>query len=566
MDTTDTIQVPDRATPSKPPPCDACRRRKVKCDSGAPCERCVQSGLKCTREIIRKRRGPKKGSGSIIAKLRQEDEEGLSHAADQPGLSDLDLQFPAVQHILGLPPISLIAEGFAPTSDPSSLASSPAGGYPGLYGGPTSAPVSPPQRLPFHHTLYTPSPSSSNEYVTINDLANQIFPNTPADLSTLSLQEPGPPLPPHLIKSAASSPATGSLGSPSYDGPKFLYRADSGLNGIPQQVSAVAAIYNVSAYLMSQCITQYFRHLYPIMPIIHEPTFRLRLAQPDLLGRDEQCLLLSLCAITVLHAAPHNELSLDAKKQLGKQLLDHCFTVRQSFDWVEAAGLTDIISSFFIAVSFFELKNPRSHHFFLREAIGMAHEQGFHLESSYTKLSHIERIAYRRTFAVLFITERGCAILRGKPTSITRPPALPEEQFDEEDPSILAGFICLCRLFALLDEKFVELWRLSVPEDNDTMIQFENIAVLQHDLNLTSFEDVALTEIQRADVLITQQWLRLIFWQASMRQGLISVGAKDAIFTYQYPIKIAMDLCKVMQSLSLESILVHGLGIVSSIH
>ena len=557
------VQHPTKASPSRPPPCDACRRRKVKCDSGAPCERCVQSGLKCTRDIIRKRRGPKKGSGSIIAKLRQEDEQGLSHAAETQDLSDLDLQFPSLQHSLGLPPISPIAEDFA--SDPSSLASSPAVGYTGFYGGPTSAPVSSPQSLPFRHAVYNPSPSSSNEYVTINDFANQLFPNSPADLSTLSLQNSKPPIPHCVINSAVSSPVGGSFGSPPFKGPKFLYRSDSGLNGIEQQVSHVAATYNISASLVSQCITQYFQHLYPIMPIIHELSFRHRLEQPEVLGPDEQCLLFSLCAITVLHAAPHNDLSLDAKKQLGQQFLDYCFTVRRSFDWVESAGLADIISSFFISVSFFELKKPRSHHFFLREAIGMAHEQGFHLDSSYTKLSDIERIAYRRTFAVLFITERGCAILRGKPISITRPPALPTEHFDEEDPSILAGFMCLYRLFSLLDEKFVELWRLSVPEDDDTMIQSENIASLQHSLNSTRFENVDLTEIQRADVLITQQWLRLIFWQASMRQGLISGAAKDVVFTYQYPIMIATDLCKLMQSLSLESILVHGLGIVSII-
>src|SRR5262249_3972129 len=47
-------------------------RRKVKCSKNEPCDRCVSAGLRCTRDIARKKRGPKKGSGSVIAKLRDE--------------------------------------------------------------------------------------------------------------------------------------------------------------------------------------------------------------------------------------------------------------------------------------------------------------------------------------------------------------------------------------------------------------------------------------------------------------------------------------------------------------
>lgn len=520
-----------RSPPSKLPPCDACRRRKVKCDAGAPCERCIQSGLRCTRDIVRKRRGPKKGSGSVIAKLRQEDEQGSCHTDHVQ--YDLDMQFPTLQ------------------------------ANPNFFAAPTSAPQS--MTAPFGHALFDLSPTSSNEYVSVNALAQQIFPSSPSDLGTLSLHDTPPLRSGALLNSSGiSSPTAGSLGSPSsYDGPRYLYRSDSGLDQVEVQVSLVATDCNVSAHLMSQCITQYFRHLYPIMPIIHEPTFRGRLNQPEPLAPDEKCLLLSLCAVTVLHAAPHTDLSLDGKKRLGRLFLGYCHMIRQKFEWVESAGLADIISSFFICISYFELKQPRSHHFFLREAIGMAHEQGFHLESSYTSLDRVQTIAYRRTFAVLFVTERGCAILRNKPTSITRLPLLPTEHFEDEDPNILAGFQCLCRLFALLDEKFVQVWRLSAPEDEDSMLQLDNIATIQHNLNAMSFDDINLTEIQKADVLITHQWLRLIFWQASTRQGLVSSSANDIVFSYEYPIIIAKALCEVMRDLSLDSILVHGLGIVS---
>ena len=72
-----------------------------------------------------------------------------------------------------------------------------------------------------------------------------------------------------------------------------------------------------------------------------------------------------------------------------------------------------------------------------------------------------------------------------------------------------------------------------------------------------------LSDIQRADVLITQQWLRLVFWQAALRLGLISSSAADSAFTYHYPVEIASSLCEIVKSLPPVAIQVHGLGIVS---
>ncbi len=100
----------------------------------------------------------------------------------------------------------------------------------------------------------------------------------------------------------------------------------------------------------------------------------------------------------------------------------------------------------------------------------------------------------------------------------------------------------------------------------------DNIASLQHALNEMSFDtpqgNFAMTDVQRADVLITHQWLRLIFWQASMRQGLISYSANNPIFSALYPITIAKDLCDCVgldDASSYDAILVHGMGIFEKI-
>jgi hypothetical protein len=251
------------------------------------------------------------------------------------------------------------------------------------------------------------------------------------------------------------------------------------------------------------------------------------------------------------------------EKDICRRFLSHVSEIRKQGDWIESATLTSVITSYCVAIAHWELRQYRSHCLFLREAVGLALEQELHLESSFPKLTHTREICHRRTFALLFVTERGLAILRNKPIMITRLPYLPTEHFDDEDPTILAGFQCICQLFSLLDEKFVELWRQVAPEVEGTSSTVQSIAAIQHDLNAISFETSGLSDIQKSDVLITQQWLRLIFWQASMRQGLVSSASQDPVFYYDYPISIAKTLCEMMSKLPMTAVIVHGSGIVS---
>ena len=591
----------------KTPPCDQCRRRKIRCDTAAPkCDRCIQSGLRCTSDIVRRRRGPKKGSGSVIARLKDEEGQAVlhDHSSTTRDLVPLD----ATREHSGLP-ASVSAESIhlspraSSSRDPIGLTSDlDASGLPTIPHSQAQHVVAlapaplPTEAVPGTNTTHTETPLSwriadsqtlaqcqthSSGLVTVNQLAHQIFnsnkfaPMTYDRDGTDKLSDPlslnpTPPIRPTSIDAILSSATTApSLSASTYSPPSLpynegplLYRINSGPIQLEPRVAALADEVNMSAKLMSQCMKQYFRHIYPIMPVIHESTFRRRLNRPDDLQPEERCLLLSLCAITVLHAAPPSGLDLDAKKDLGRKFVSHFLDVRKNSDWVETASLTSIISSLFVATSFFELKQPRTHHFYLREATGMAIEQGLHLDSFYTNMGHMQAICHRRTFALLFVTERGCAILRNKPISIARLPALPHDPFDDEDPSIIAGFQCLCRMFMLLDENFVELWRDSSSQSASLRRPLENIASIQNGLSIMDFETSGLTDIQMADVSITQQWLRLIFWQASMRHGLVSSSADHVAFSYDFPITIAKKLCEMMDKVPMGAVLVHGLGIV----
>ncbi|RMZ83101.1 hypothetical protein DV738_g1225, partial [Chaetothyriales sp. CBS 135597] len=589
--------------PVKLPPCDQCRRRKVKCDGRRiPCERCTHSRLTCTRDIARKKRGPKKGSGSVIAKLRDEHEYAVLQETGLPAfdLSTLDRQVPALRRSYSnetsfsspvLSPLApSLSDVFAPTIETSAIPrsvptrdspngtpyntdSAPTAGFgqAGIHF-PASWQVTPSDLLQFK------APTSPAGYMTVTDLAQQIFQDPFPPPAATHAQSAGHTLPqnihsgspktesaphrPPSINKVIASP-TSSPGSS--NGGNYLYRSDSGLVQLGPALVSLAQEVGMSAFLLWQCIKQYFRHVYAIRPFIHEPTFMARLNQSEDLSIEEKVLVLSLCAVTAVHDAPETEaLSLEKKLKLGNQLLETAIQMRKSYGWIEHATVLAIQTSYLIAVALFELKKPRSHHFYLREAIGMAYDQNLHKELGYVNMSEIQAICARRTFAVLFITERGFAILRNKPASITKLPIVPTEYFDEQDRLVLAGFTAIVNLFSVLDENFVNLWR-SEPGDELSSTPLDNIASLQHSLNEIEFDAYSLTPVQRADVYITHQWLRLIFWQASMRLGLVSSDATDPIFYYNYPIIVARDTCIVMKQLTPEAILVHGLGIFEKI-
>lgn len=529
----------------------------------------------------------------MIAKLRGESEQMRTQETGLPpfNLSSLDMQLPGIRSTtftndsatsspLASPLVSHFHEYSAapdPTNMPRSVPLgfgdeiSPLGNGGFGHGGitfPSPWQVSDDQAL-----LQYPSPTSANGYVSVNELAHQIF-QEPSTLSdSVSYQQPISFAPsigrPHSIDAlltgstttAASSDAGTNASSPRpLHGPKYLYRSNSGPPSQAEpRLMALASEIGMSGYLMSQCMKQWFRHIYPIHPVLHEPSFVRMLNQAEELSTSEKILVLSLCAVTVTHAAPPSDLTLQNKQDLGRELLKQCLHLRHTYEWIETATLTTVISSFFLCITYFELKQVRSHHFFLREAIGLAREMTTDAEKGVD--SPIEMICRKRLLAVLFITERGCAILRNKPISLLRLPSIPTEFFDDHDEIVLAGFISLCNLFSILDDKFVELWYATTPEDEPLSSPLDNVAAIQHDLNKLSFNNTKMTEIQKADVLITHQWLRLIFWQASMRQGLITSASTDKAFLYNYPIVIARDLCQLMRSMEYSSILVHGLGI-----
>ncbi|KAG9248916.1 hypothetical protein BJ878DRAFT_485977 [Calycina marina] len=305
----------------------------------------------------------------------------------------------------------------------------------------------------------------------------------------------------------------------------------------------------------------FFAFLYSIWPIIDEVTFRAELAQPEGLNHTQVCLVLSICALSALHI-PETRVSYwdqEPRQKVAQRFIKQALHIRAETGYLETADITTIQTSLLLSCAEIEVHRARSSYFLLRECIILAEELGFYEPNLPTELSQNERLSIRRTLYLLSLVERGLTLLRNKPYAIIMFDSPPPETYANEDPRVLQGLQCLNELFVLLDKRFLDTWMQATASGDPEVLS--QVLATQTKLAGLTFDVDNLIDIQKADILITQQWMRLVFWQLSMRQGLLSSAAEEPALTYQYPCQIAKSLCIVLETLPMNILFIHGMAI-----
>ncbi|POS83690.1 hypothetical protein EPUL_005675 [Erysiphe pulchra] len=314
-------------------------------------------------------------------------------------------------------------------------------------------------------------------------------------------------------------------------------------------------------HLIPTCIDLFMEHIYPIMPLLYMPALRELTTRP--LEPPEKNLVYSLCALTSTHMSGKINLAPGPEvwDAAARFFLNECISVRQSYDFVEDKSFSAISSSYFVSTAFFELNQNRKSWYYLREALTMGQDIGFHDENTYRDLPTEEALCRRRTFWILYVTERSFAILRNKPLTLSKTPRFPNTLHEYEAPEIHSGFLQLINTYNVLDSSFVDTWN----ECTQARTSISTYTALQARLKIHNPISMALISTQKADILVTQQWLRLIVWQSSMRQGLLSSVSADESMTFHYPFMIAHSLLGAISSLPITAVDVHGMGIFEKI-
>lgn len=133
----------------------------------------------------------------------------------------------------------------------------------------------------------------------------------------------------------------------------------------------------------------------------------------------------------------------------------------------------------------------------------------------------------------------------------------PYEESENEFGSITQAFSSLTRLFSHLQSNMMDSSMASRSAMDPT-----KVAAAQADLCAPPMHPT-FTEVQRVDLFVTRQWIRILIWEYTTRHFKMSRDPSNQAFSLLLPITIARELLCLFPSVSAESIYAHGYGMVS---
>lgn len=324
----------------------------------------------------------------------------------------------------------------------------------------------------------------------------------------------------------------------------------------------------LSTATIENCITFYFTSMYTTSWILDRQSLLEWISSQLDTDAEVYCLAASLCAFVMvqpgmnLAVAPGSHYEGEPPQNrygYANMLLDDVIRIRKEIDYIESPTLTSVQVSFFLFSCYFTLEKQNVCWFHLREAATLAQIMRLHEESSYLLADPVESMYMRRTYWLLFVTERAYSMERHRPLTLHPTIELPTPQ-DPEEEDVISGFLYLISLFRCIDDEFMALWNKAKSECSASWL-----SNLQRQLSDALPVELKTTESQAADVRITSHWLRIMVWQLSIANGYLSFNSQQSSMTFTYPIEVARDLIQDIQSLSLDSMEVHGIGLIEKL-
>ena len=319
---------------------------------------------------------------------------------------------------------------------------------------------------------------------------------------------------------------------------------------------------------INACIEAYFAHLYPVVPFLTREALEHE-AQAEDTGA--KVFIASFCAYVVTYG-PASSRSLAAYESntegptLGQYLLDQAISILPA-DRASSPSYRVVLTSFFLYGTYAGLGNYRQGWFYLREAATL-----FMICEKPTENDLYSPVIVRRLFWILLISERfvtldlsrsfadvnrAHGIRRGRPVTLQITPATPLLDL-LEDPK---GLQYLADLLLPFDDTFFAIWTGSGQEcSKDWLLGVEERlrtalpAVLQ------------VSNEQAANLRVSQLWLQIKMWELFPRFGFLSSSSTHECLTFRYPIGVAKKMASLDIALPIESMQIHGVGLVSAIH
>ncbi|KAI1842476.1 hypothetical protein JX265_013733 [Neoarthrinium moseri] len=372
-------------------------------------------------------------------------------------------------------------------------------------------------------------------------------------------------------------------------------------------------------------LSDYTLHVYVVNPIISPLEMAEsieRMDQPENLV--DNALVHAYAAVTLNLTTPNWQAdqaeSLRIHQLLGLALSARDTLVTRSMSIIESSihpHLTArlIMTAIFIEICLMAVDKFSEAFMILREAIAMIQLLGVdrlvaedppnqaapgQTLTSTSRLPPEERSRRIRMYWEAFIHERFLTIVAYYPAALA--PLPPEVSLPTEDPSIpqnvQTGWRYLVRLFCVVDDDFIRYWR-SIGSAPPRGVTAEWIETKMHHLDDLSHMDLemyqdtryhnlqdasgtssfqvlgeepvepdCLSTLQKADIIVTRQWLLMVLWQLAISSFPLtsqSIRTRSAAMSLQFPARLSQQLRQVVVILGRKNIERHGSGILKKL-
>ncbi|KAF5650427.1 sucrose utilization SUC1 [Fusarium sp. NRRL 25303] len=289
----------------------------------------------------------------------------------------------------------------------------------------------------------------------------------------------------------------------------------------------------------------YSERLYPIWPIVDATDLRNKIRQSPNEGGAARCLAnaVALAAIAQLKLGTAWRPSVEEAETSGLS---------------EKLGLLDALRISFFLHIYHEnaLPGGTKSLVYLREAITQAQILRLDRESTYSSLSEADQHVSRRILWLLFVTERGVALLHKLPIVLKPNILFPWFGGADDRAEVLPAFLKLVHLFWVFDQSNIFEILRNIDADSDlpnmAAVAQNCLELLQQKLLDSADNDDwgPINEVQRADMFVTRQWMRAVLWRAALRFGIVIPSMN--------PINIAKDFLSLVSELPKAALESHG--------
>ncbi|KAK9481699.1 hypothetical protein V1527DRAFT_432543 [Lipomyces starkeyi] len=343
--------------------------------------------------------------------------------------------------------------------------------------------------------------------------------------------------------------------------------------------------YSIDIAMMESLVHCYTRRMQKYYPLVDTASLLARLrARENTKNLEFSALILSICAfVLLLPVFKLDEVQLvrptvRERAQLAQKLVDEVIAMRtMDLSYMEKPSVDIILTSFFLFVCLENLYWPHAAWLRLREAVTLA--EIMEMQSFDDGVTTFEEREKRSTlYRILAVTEHSAAVQHHYALSrnlLLQRSTICTQYLNNVGANF--GVTKLVSLFRIISVDISDCWNEKCaaisPECGCKIFTTEYILYKHQLISEVYNEKVAgvslLSEAQLADITITQRWLQSKLWKICYSHRLLSdEGNADVCreMTIIYAIDIARDTIRICKKFAMESLEVHGIGIIGKLY